>query len=94
MIVRIDDVVLAWVTVITLMTISLVSIKVNDQKALIAEPLFHVLGYESNIRVDAEAATLVSRGVVVASREVDRPTSAAGDASSIDRALGLTLHAV
>lgn len=50
------------------------------------------MGHERDVWVDAEAATAFSRGVMIATGQVDRPALLVGDAGCVDRALRSPLH--
>ena len=83
-IVRIDDVVFLTVFMVTLMAVALMSVQIDDQEALKAEPLFHIVRDERDVWIDAEAATLITSRMMVASRQVDGPALFSSDACSID----------
>jgi len=94
MIVSIDDVILGLVHVVAFMTIALVSVEIDDQEALVTEPLLHVLGDESDVRVDTEAATVRTIRMVVTTAKVDGPATVLSDASSVDRASTGSHHGI
>ena len=65
MVIGIDDVVLQLVHMVPLVAVSLMCIEVDDNKALVAEPLFHIMRDKCDIWVDTEAATVRTVGVMV-----------------------------
>ena len=93
-VVCIDDIVLIFVPMVSFMAVPLVSIKVDDKKTAIVEPLFHVLCHESNVRVDAKAATIASCSMMVATGQVDGPAFLVSNTGSVNRALRGSLHRV
>ena len=58
MVIGIYDIEFSSVLVVTFMAVALMGVKVYDQKALVAKPLFHVVRHKSDVWIDAEATAL------------------------------------
>jgi hypothetical protein len=55
------------------MSVSLMSVKVNNHESLSIVPLAHVVDHKRDIWVDTEAFSICSISMVISSREVDGP---------------------
>ena len=84
MIVSIDDIVFFFVHMISLMTIALMCIQIDNQKSLKVVPLFHVTSDKCDIRVDTETSTIGTVSMMVPAREINGPTLVSSDASAVN----------
>ena len=94
LVIGVDYVVLQRVLVITLVSIALMSVQINNHKPLHIVPLLHVPCYESNVWVDAEASTRVAGCVVEATAKINCPSFLPSKTRSINTALTCTRHRV
>ena len=94
MIISINDVVLFFIPMVSLVAIALVSIQVDYQDFFVVEPLFEVLGDKCDVWIDAETTATFTRCMMIASCKVDGPALCTGYARRIYRALGGSQHRV
>ena len=70
MVIHIQDEILFLVGMISLMAITLMGIEIDNHKLFHIVPLFHIVCYECDIGVYAEAATIFARSMVVATSQI------------------------
>ena len=74
-VVGINDIELCLVHMVPFVSIALMSVQINYQDPFIAKPLPHVVSHYCDVRIDTEATTLVTRGMMVPTSKVDGPTA-------------------
>lgn len=87
-------IVLEWILVISLVTVTLVSIKVNYHKLLHFIPLLHIACYKSYVWVNAKSTSRTTCGVMKSSSKIDCPTFLARKTRSINTTLRCTCHRI
>ena len=68
MVVSVDYVVLLLILVVSLMTIALVSVEINNQKSLVTKVLLHILCHKCDVRINTESTTVATSSMMIATR--------------------------
>lgn len=94
LVVSVNDVIFLRVLVVSFMTVALMRIQVNNHESLHVVPLLHISCYEGDVRVNAEAAPLVTGGMMEASTKVYCPALLTCETSRLYTSLGCTRHRI
>jgi len=78
--------------VVSLVAIALMSIEIDNHKALHAIPFLEVVRYKGDVWEDTKATSRDASRMMVTPAEIDRPSMLYCHASSIYTALCSTLH--
>ena len=68
MVVSVDYVELLLILVVSLMSIALVSVEINNQESLVSKVLLHVLCHKGDVRIDTESPTVATCSMMIAAR--------------------------
>jgi hypothetical protein len=94
LVVSVDDVIFQRVLMVSFMAIALMRIQVNNHESLHVVPLLHISCYESDVRVNTEAASRVTGGMMEPSTKVYCPALLACETSCLYTSLSCTRHRI